>query len=106
MMPSGIAGTASARSFPIGPLLPLVISYGPALSVRSPRDPLNSRILPRLANLRPDSRTEGPPSSVEQRGARRGAGRRPGSEAATVVHREHAQYGGNRGEDDDAGLMG
>jgi broad specificity phosphatase PhoE len=47
-----------------------------------------------------------PPSSVEQRGASRGAGRRPGPEAATVVHPEHAQHGWNRGEDDDAWLMG
>src|ERR1700727_3910811 len=60
----------------------------------------------RHAELRAMAGGEGPPSSVEQRGPSRGAGRRPGSEAATVVRSEHAQRGWNRGENDDAGLMG
>ena len=43
-------------------------------------------------------------SSSAERGAAADAG--ADAEAATVVHSEHAQPGWNRGEDDDAGLMG
>ena len=44
--------------------------------------------------------------SVEQPAAWRGAVCRPEPKAATVVRREDAQHGWNRGEDEDAGLMG
>jgi hypothetical protein len=45
-------------------------------------------------------------ASVEQVGAWRGAGSRLEPKAATVVRREDAQRSWNRGENDDAGLLG